>query len=47
MSGGIVLPSDESYEDARRVWNGAVTHRPAIIAFCERVADVEAAVRIA
>jgi hypothetical protein len=47
VSGGIALPGDESYADACQVWNGAVNHRPAMIAFCERVGDVESAVRIA
>lgn len=44
ISGGIALPADESYEGARRVWNGAVAHRPAMIAFCKNTNDVEAAV---
>ena len=47
VSGGVALPSDKAYADARRVWNGAVLHRPAMIAFCERAEDVQAAVRVA
>ncbi len=47
ISGGVALPSDESYEAARQVWNRAVAHRPLMIAFCQRTTDVEAAVRIA
>lgn len=45
--GGVALPSDQTYADACRVWNGAVHRRPAIIAFCERAEDVQAAVRVA
>jgi FAD/FMN-containing dehydrogenase len=47
ISGGIALPSDNSYEAARRVWNVAISHRPAVIAFCQSTTDVEAAVRAA
>ena len=47
LSGGAALPSDEAYADARRVWNGAVQHRPAVIGFCRRPEDVAAAVRFA
>ena len=47
VSGGIALPSDNSYEAARRVWNGAIPHRPALIAFCQSTTDVEGAVRVA
>lgn len=47
LSGDVVLPSDESYDETRRVWNRAVQHRPAMMALCERVTDVEAAVRVA
>lgn len=27
-------PDDEGYEDARRIWNGAIDRRPALIARC-------------
>ena len=47
MSGVVVSPGDERYPDACRVWNGAVRHRPAMIAVCEQVVDVQAAVRAA
>ena len=38
---------DEIYEAARRVWNGAVDRRPMLIALCETVEDVQAAVGVA
>jgi len=42
-----VLPSDEAYEQARRVWNGAVDRRPALVARCSGVVDVVRAVEFA
>ncbi|MDP8991972.1 MAG: FAD-binding oxidoreductase [Actinomycetota bacterium] len=45
--GETLLPGDEGYEQARRVWNGAVDRRPALIARCTGAADVVAAVRFA
>ncbi|MBV8868112.1 MAG: hypothetical protein JOY65_01660, partial [Acetobacteraceae bacterium] len=47
VSGGVALPSDPSYAGGCRVWNGAVQHRPAVVAFCTRAEDVAAAVRVA
>jgi FAD/FMN-containing dehydrogenase len=44
ISGDIALPSDKSYEAARRVWNRTIPHRPAVIVFCQSTTDVEAAV---
>src|SRR5690348_8050129 len=31
FKGDVVLPADAGYEDARRVWNGMVDRRPALI----------------
>ena len=46
--GGIVLcPSDDGYEQARRVWNGMIDRHPAVIACCASEADVIAAVNFA
>lgn len=45
FNGALLRPSDEGYDVARRVWNGAIDKRPAIIARCTGVADVQAAVR--
>src|SRR5215467_8173854 len=47
MQGAVVARGDEGYEAASKVWNGAVDHYPAGIAFCESVEDVQAAVRTA
>lgn len=45
--GEVIRPGDPSYEQERRVWNGAIDRRPAIIARCAGVADVIAAVKVA
>jgi len=47
MPGRITARGDEGYASARKVWNGAVDHYPAAIVFCEKVDDVQAAVRAA
>jgi FAD/FMN-containing dehydrogenase len=45
--GELVLPSDEAYERARRVWNAAIDKRPALIARCSGTVDVVRAVELA
>jgi FAD/FMN-containing dehydrogenase len=44
ISGGVALPGHELYDEGCRVWNGAVSRRPAIVAFCKQPEDVQAAV---
>jgi len=45
--GPLVRPGDASYDEDRRIWNGSIDRRPALIARCTGVADVVAAVRFA
>ena len=45
--GELLLPAGPDYDNARRIWNGAIDRRPACIARCTGVADVVAAVRFA
>jgi hypothetical protein len=45
--GELVLPGDPTYDEHRKVWNGSIDRRPALIARCTGVADVIAAVRFA
>ena len=47
LRGELVRPDDPSYDDQRRVWNGSISRRPALIARCTGVADVIAAVQFA
>jgi FAD/FMN-containing dehydrogenase len=42
----LLQPSDDQYEEARKVWNGAIDRRPALIARCGSAADVAAALRL-
>ena len=45
--GQLVRQSDSAYDDWRKIWNGSIDRRPALIARCTGVADVTAAVRFA
>jgi FAD/FMN-containing dehydrogenase len=47
LRGALIRPTDASYEAARRVWNGMIDKRPALIVRCAGPADVIAAVRFA
>jgi FAD/FMN-containing dehydrogenase len=47
ISGPVALPGHQLYDEGSRVWNGAVRHRPATVAFCKQPEDVQAAVRAA
>lgn len=47
MDGPVVRPGTDDYEQARGVWNAAVDHRPALIARCLSVEDVQRAVALA
>jgi FAD/FMN-containing dehydrogenase len=47
VHGLVIGPDDEGYDEARRIWNGAIDRRPACVARCSGVADVVEAVRFA
>src|SRR6202011_526479 len=47
LRGQVILPGDANYDDARKVWNGMIDRRPALIARCAGVADISKAVRLA
>jgi FAD/FMN-containing dehydrogenase len=47
ISGTVLQPGEDNYEAARRVHNGLIDKRPALIARCRGVADVSAAVGLA
>jgi FAD/FMN-containing dehydrogenase len=47
MTGRLLQPSDDGYNEARRVHNGLIDRRPALIVRCRTAADVAAAVRFA
>ena len=47
LTGRVLQPGDAGYDDARRVHNGLIDRRPALIVRCRTAADVAAAVRFA
>jgi FAD/FMN-containing dehydrogenase len=47
LRGELVRPGDPSYDQHRRIWNGSISRKPALIARCTGVADVIAAVTFA
>src|SRR5713226_10098195 len=38
--GELLVPSDAGYDEARKLWNGMIDKRPALIARCAGVTDV-------
>lgn len=44
LRGQVILPGDADYDDARKVWNGMIDRRPALVARCAGVADISKAV---
>ena len=47
IGGEVSLPGSSSYDEAVRIWNGAVTRRPAVVASCTTAEDVVAALEVA
>ena len=47
LSAGVLGMGDAAYDEARKVWNGSVDRRPALIARCLTESDVQAGVRFA
>ncbi len=47
FGGELLHPGDAAYEEARRIWNGAIDRRPAVIARCRDAADVVSALQFA
>jgi FAD/FMN-containing dehydrogenase len=45
--GALLRPAEEGYDEARRIWNGAIDRHPALIARCAGADDVVTAVRFA
>jgi hypothetical protein len=45
--GALIRPGDDGYDDARKVWNGAIDKRPGLVARCTSTEDVVAAVSFA
>src|SRR3954453_19358990 len=47
LSGAMIRPGDDAYDEARAIWNGAHDARPAVIVRCHGVADVVRSVEFA
>lgn len=47
FTGELLRPADSEYESARRIWNGMFDRRPALIARCADVRDIQSAIRAA
>ena len=47
MLGQVISPDDSGYENARRIWNGAIDKHPALVLRCSGVADVISGVQFA
>ena len=47
LAGEVITPDHPTYETARRVWNGMIDKRPAMIARCADADDVATAIRFA
>ena len=47
FEGEVLLPTDDGYESARKIWNGMFDRRPAVIARCLSTGDVVTAVNFA
>jgi FAD/FMN-containing dehydrogenase len=47
VRGQVLTPADPGYEESRRIWNGMIDRRPAVIVRCQGMADVVASVNFA
>ncbi len=47
LRGPVLTPGGAGYDEARRLWNGMIDRRPALVARCLGTADVVACVRFA
>src|SRR5215467_1669899 len=47
LHGELIVPGDDTYDSARRVWNGMIDKYPALIARCADIADVFRSVQFA
>lgn len=47
LHGQLIVPGDDAYDSARRVWNGMIDKYPALIVRCTDVSDVVSSIQFA
>jgi hypothetical protein len=47
ISGRLLLPNEDGYEEERQVWNGMIQRRPAMIIKCLNTSDIQAVLKFA
>ena len=47
FAGRVLSPDDADYDGARQIYNALITKRPSLIAQCQGIADIVAAVSTA
>ena len=47
IAGQVITPSDSTYDSLRRIWNGDIDRRPALIVRCTNQDDVKTALAFA
>jgi FAD/FMN-containing dehydrogenase len=47
FTGEVIAPADATYAEHRKIWNGSIDRRPALIARCANPADVAACIGLA
>jgi FAD/FMN-containing dehydrogenase len=47
LAGRLLLPTSEGYDSARKVWNGMIDHKPALIVQVANETDIQNAINIA
>ncbi|MGF9760947.1 FAD-binding oxidoreductase [Microvirga sp. 0TCS3.31] len=45
LAGDVITPGHPAYDDQRRIWNGEIDRRPAVLARCQGASDVATALR--
>ncbi|HEY5931295.1 MAG TPA: FAD-binding oxidoreductase, partial [Nitrospira sp.] len=47
IKGSVVLPGDPNYDEVRKIWNGMIDRRPAVIVRCAEPSDVQRSIEFA
>jgi hypothetical protein len=47
LGGRLLLPTTDGYDSARKVWNGMIDHKPAVIVQVANVSDIQNTINIA